>query len=105
MQSTREESLTCEEQLEAAEDRITELETALRKEITFRTATEINKDGKGRQIWLPTMDVISIFHKTYTLRNQALANNKPNTKLIFTIQNDGRIIDVHAVLSEEDYKA
>lgn len=82
--------LTCDEKLEAANDRINELEQALRKEITFRTAREM----QGRDIWLPVMDVIDIFHKTYQLRNTAINKDKRHTKILFTISNEGRVIDV-----------
>lgn len=82
--------LTCEELLEAAKDRILELEQALRKEITFRTAREM----QGPKIWLPVMNLVEIFHEAYQIRNKALANNKSNIKLMFTVSNEGRIVGV-----------
>ena len=85
-----ESEFTCEERLEAANTRIDELEVALRKEIQFKTA----KDLRGGEIWLPVLDVIAIFHKAYQLRNALVNNNNRHAKLIFTITNEGRIIDV-----------
>jgi hypothetical protein len=92
--------LTCDEMLEAANVRISELEVALRKEINFRTARDLGPT----QIWLPVMNVIEIFHKAYQIRNHALSTNKENTKLIFTVSNEGRVIDVQAAsqVSEEN---
>lgn len=89
--------LTCEDRLEAANDRIKELEEALRKEIHFRTAREM----QGTEIWLPVLDLISLFHKAYQLRNDAINNNKKHTRLIFSISNEGRITDVQAAEEEE----
>lgn len=83
-------ALTSEELLEAANARILELEQALRKEITFRAATDL----RGREIWLSVMDLIDIFHKAYQLRNDAVNNNNRWAKLIFTVTNEGRVIDV-----------
>jgi hypothetical protein len=87
---------TCEERLEACEIENKELREALRKEIHFRTARDLSHS----QIWLPVMNVIEIFHKAYQIRNHVLSNNKENTKLIFTISNEGRITDV--IKSEEN---
>lgn len=95
---TSEPELTCEEKLEAANSRIDELEQALRKEITFRTATDL----KGKDLWLPVMDLIGIFHKAYQLRNNAVNNNKKHSKLIFTVTNEGKVADVNIKESEED---
>ena len=96
--NNEEPKLTCEEELEASRERIDELEVALRKEITFRTATDL----KGRDIWLPVTSMIDIFHKGYLLSKDAINNNKRNTKLIFTISNEGRVIDVSTEDTEED---
>lgn len=95
-----ESELTCEERLEAANERILELEQALRKEIQFRTAKDLRNDST--QIWLPVMNVIDIFHKAYLIRNHALANNKSSTKLIFTVSNEGKVIDVSNQEPQED---
>lgn len=89
---------TCEERLEACEVENKELREALRKEITFRTA----KDMQGTKVWLPVMNLVEIFHEAYQIRNQALANNKENAKLIFTISNEGRIISVSTKAEEEE---
>lgn len=93
--------LTCEEKLEAANSRMLELEQALRKEISFRTAKDLRSDST--QIWLPVMNLIEIFHEAYQIRNKALANNKENTKLIFTVSNEGRIIDVDQDTAEDEF--
>jgi len=82
---------TCEEKLEAANVRILELEQALRKEITFRTATDL----RGGDIWLPVTSMIEIFHKGYLLCKDAINNNKRHAKLILTVTNEGRVIDTH----------
>lgn len=79
--------------LEVAEERIKELEDALRKEITFRTAREI-QGNQDKLIWLPVMDLIGIFHKAYQLRNNAVNNNKKHAKLMFIITNEKRVTDV-----------
>ena len=80
---------TCEEKLEAREVEIKELREALRKEITFRTA----KDLHANQVWLPVTSMIDIFHKGYLLCKDAINNNNRHAKLIFTVTNEGRVID------------
>lgn len=84
--------LTCEEKLEATEERCRELEEALKQANLFRTA----KDMQASKVWLPVMSLLEIFHESYQIRNQALANNKENTKLMFTVSNEGRIVGVQA---------
>lgn len=95
--SAAEPLFTCEERLEACEVENKELREALRKEITFRTA----KDMQGTKVWLPVMNLVEIFHEAYQIRNQALANNKSNLKLMFTISNEGKIISVSAKPEED----
>ena len=95
---TAEPLFTCEERLEACEIENKELREALRKEIHFRTA----KDMQGPRVWLPVMNLVEIFHEAYQIRNQALANNNSKLKLMFTVSNEGRIVAVSSAKAEED---
>lgn len=95
-----EQEFTCEEELEALKERCKELEEALRKEIQWKTATDLR--SASPQIWLPVMNLVEIFHTAYQIRNNALANNKLSTKLIFTVSNEGRIVDVSSSASKPE---
>lgn len=93
--SSTEPEFTVEELLEAARERIKELEEALRKEIHFRTATDIH----DMQIWIPAIDALHLFVPLNKARRHAIDNNDPWRKLIFTVTNEGRITDAN--LEEE----
>ena len=85
------EELTCEEQLQAASSRIDELEQALRKEINFRTA----RDLQGRQtIWLYVIDALNLRMAIRKEAEPSIEKSIPYDKLIFTVDDDGRVRDV-----------
>lgn len=88
--------LTCEEQLQAASVRIDELEQALRKEINFRTA----RDLQGRQTWLYVIDALNLRMAIRKQAEPSIEKSRPYDKLIFTVANDGRVTDVKS--SEEN---
>lgn len=92
----QEEEFTVEELLEAARDRIKELEEALRKEIHFRTATDVH----DKEIWIPAIDALHLFVPLNKARRHAIDNNDPWHKVIFTVTNEGRITDAN--LEEEE---
>lgn len=83
-------SFSCEEQLEAANVRILELEQALRKEINFRTA----RDMQGREVWLYVIDALNLRMAIRKEAEPSIEKSKAYDKLIFTVSNDGRVTDV-----------
>ena len=88
--------LTCEEHLEAANLRINELEEALRKEINFRTAREM----QGQQTWLYVIDALNLRMSIRKEAEPSIEKSRAYDKLIFTVADDGRVTDVKAAQEE-----
>jgi len=84
--------LTTEEELEAAKVRIDELEQALRKEINFRTAREM----QAKQTWLYVIDALNLRMAIRKEAEPSIEKSRPYDKLIFTVAGDGRVTDVKA---------
>jgi hypothetical protein len=84
--------LSCEEQLQAASVRIDELEQALRKEINFRTA----RDMQGKEVWLYVIDALNLRMSIRKEAEPSIEKSRAYDKLIFTVAEDGRVTDVKA---------
>lgn len=92
---------TCEELLEIRNSRIKELEEALRKEINFRTAREM----QGKQTWLYVIDALNLRMSIRKEAEPSIEKSRAYDKLIFTVAEDGRVTDVKAATEEENDKS
>lgn len=89
--------LTCEEQLEAMKVEINELKEALRKEINFRTATDL----RDKNVWLYVIDALNLRMAIRKEAEPSIMKDKAYDKLIFTVADDGRVTDVKNVQEEK----
>lgn len=82
---------TCEEELEILKEEKRELQEALRKEIEFKTASELPRQTQKLDIWIPAIDAINLFMAINQARRWAIDHNDPWRKLIFEIDEYGRV--------------
>lgn len=82
---------TCEEELEILQEEKRELQEALRKEIEFKTASELPKQTQKLDIWIPAIDALNLFMSINEARRWAIDHNDPWRKLLFEIDEYGRV--------------
>jgi hypothetical protein len=82
--------LSCEEKLEAAQETIRELQDIERKRIVFEKAGQLSPT-KYQQIWIPSIDALNLFVGINQARKWAIEHNDPWRKLIFEVEDDGRV--------------
>jgi hypothetical protein len=82
--------LSCEEKLEAAQETIRELQDIERKRIVFAKAGQL-PPTKYQQIWIPSIDALNLFVGINQARKWAIEHNDPWRKLIFEVEDDGRV--------------
>ena len=82
-------SLPCEEREIALKARIDELEEIETKRLEFKKAGELQK-----KIWVHAIDALPFFVKLRKARDHAVDNNKPWSKIVFQIAEDGKVTDL-----------
>lgn len=89
MTSEEERELTCEEENTILKEEKRELQEALRKEIEFKTASTFRT--QQLDIWIPAIDALNLFVKINEARRWAIDHNDPWRKLLFQIDEYGRV--------------
>lgn len=93
--------LTCEEENILLKEEKRELQEALRKEIEFKTATELPRT-QVLDIWIPAIEAIKLFVPLNQARRQAIDHNDPWHRLIFKIAEDGHVQDAKLENQEQE---